>query len=186
MKTSYVLKGIAHIKIKKQINVIWIMIYLRFPKLLIEGRTKRFEELHMNVQNQLNWDGTEKSIWHVGIPARLESRLDLTHKMSTLCCEVAIFVNILNPWNTCNPIVSMPTQMIEKTNQVISLSEEQTKTISLSFHCYLLYMIRNGLEVRFTRNGEKRVKKEVLVIKSLDNRTIMQWKQINFQGMSPN
>nr|UBX38612.1 ribosomal protein S3 [Bupleurum fruticosum] len=48
------IEGIARIKIKKKIDLIQIRIYMGFPKLLIESRTRRIEELQINVQKELN------------------------------------------------------------------------------------------------------------------------------------
>ncbi|YP_009942968.1 ribosomal protein S3 (chloroplast) [Tasmannia lanceolata] len=43
-------EGIAHIEIKKKIDLIQVIIYIGFPNLLIEGRTRGIEELRINVQ----------------------------------------------------------------------------------------------------------------------------------------
>nr|YP_009862739.1 ribosomal protein S3 [Pellacalyx yunnanensis]QKD76115.1 ribosomal protein S3 [Pellacalyx yunnanensis] len=55
IKISSSLEGIAHIEIQKRIDVIQILIYMGFPKLLIEDRPKRIEELQMNVKKELNF-----------------------------------------------------------------------------------------------------------------------------------
>nr|QWY86313.1 ribosomal protein S3 [Guibourtia demeusei] len=47
-------EGIARIKIQKRIDLIQVKIYMGFPKLLIEGKPRRIEELQMNVQKKLN------------------------------------------------------------------------------------------------------------------------------------
>nr|YP_010468460.1 ribosomal protein S3 [Aesculus hippocastanum]UVF31570.1 ribosomal protein S3 [Aesculus hippocastanum] len=47
-------EGIARIEIQKRIDLIQIIIYIGFPKLLIENRPRRVEELKMNVQKELN------------------------------------------------------------------------------------------------------------------------------------
>nr|YP_009861242.1 ribosomal protein S3 [Orontium aquaticum]QIU82933.1 ribosomal protein S3 [Orontium aquaticum] len=47
-------EGIARIEIKKRIDLIQVIIYIGFPNLLIEGRTRGIEELQMNVQKELN------------------------------------------------------------------------------------------------------------------------------------
>ena len=47
-------EGIAGIKIQKRIDLIQVIIYMGFPKLLIEGKPGRIEELQMNVQKKLN------------------------------------------------------------------------------------------------------------------------------------
>nr|QFK69490.1 ribosomal protein S3 [Ixonanthes chinensis] len=54
MKISSGVDGIARIEIQKGIDVIQVIIYTGFPKLLIEGRPKRIKELQMNVQKELN------------------------------------------------------------------------------------------------------------------------------------
>nr|QFO48320.1 ribosomal protein S3 [Manihot carthagenensis] len=53
-KISSGIEGIARIEIQKRIDVIQVIIYMGFPKLLIESRPKRIEELQMNVQKELN------------------------------------------------------------------------------------------------------------------------------------
>ncbi|KAJ8746921.1 hypothetical protein K2173_007738 (mitochondrion) [Erythroxylum novogranatense] len=55
MKISSGLEGIAYIEIQKRIDVIQIIIYMGFPKLFLEGRSKRIEELQMNIKKELNW-----------------------------------------------------------------------------------------------------------------------------------
>nr|YP_009529905.1 ribosomal protein S3 [Lozanella enantiophylla]AXX77185.1 ribosomal protein S3 [Lozanella enantiophylla] len=52
MKISSSVEGIAWIKIQKRIDLIQVIIYMGFPKLLIEPR--KIEELQMNVQKELN------------------------------------------------------------------------------------------------------------------------------------
>nr|AQV09791.1 ribosomal protein S3 [Lupinus micranthus] len=47
-------EGIARIKIQKRIDLIQIIIYMGFPKLLIEGKPRRIEELQMNVQKYVH------------------------------------------------------------------------------------------------------------------------------------
>nr|YP_010034467.1 ribosomal protein S3 [Aponogeton abyssinicus]QOX09227.1 ribosomal protein S3 [Aponogeton abyssinicus]UGC02498.1 ribosomal protein S3 [Aponogeton madagascariensis] len=47
-------EGIARIEIQKRIDLIQVIIYIGFPNLLIEGRTRGIEELQMNVQKKLN------------------------------------------------------------------------------------------------------------------------------------
>nr|YP_009660466.1 ribosomal protein S3 [Duabanga grandiflora]QCS00360.1 ribosomal protein S3 [Duabanga grandiflora] len=47
-------EGIARIEIKKRIDLIQVIIYMGFPKFLIEGRTRRIEELQTAVQKELN------------------------------------------------------------------------------------------------------------------------------------
>nr|YP_010396341.1 ribosomal protein S3 [Ampelocera edentula]QWK46776.1 ribosomal protein S3 [Ampelocera edentula]QWK46950.1 ribosomal protein S3 [Ampelocera longissima]QWK47037.1 ribosomal protein S3 [Ampelocera macrocarpa]UQJ74679.1 ribosomal protein S3 [Ampelocera edentula] len=52
MKISSSVEGIACIQIQKRIDLIQVIIYMGFPKLLIEPR--RIEELQMNVKKKLN------------------------------------------------------------------------------------------------------------------------------------
>nr|YP_009864786.1 30S ribosomal protein S3 [Uvularia grandiflora]ANO44970.1 ribosomal protein S3 [Uvularia grandiflora]ANO45028.1 ribosomal protein S3 [Uvularia sessiliflora]QKE32781.1 30S ribosomal protein S3 [Uvularia grandiflora] len=47
-------EGIAHIVIQKRIDLIQVIIYIGFPNLLIEGRTRGIEELQMNVQKEFH------------------------------------------------------------------------------------------------------------------------------------
>lgn len=54
MKIPSGVEGIARIEIKKRIDFIQVIIYMGFPKLLIEGRTRRIEELQTAVQKELN------------------------------------------------------------------------------------------------------------------------------------
>nr|YP_010828486.1 ribosomal protein S3 [Aleurites moluccanus]QVL29675.1 ribosomal protein S3 [Aleurites moluccanus]WFF45973.1 ribosomal protein S3 [Aleurites moluccanus] len=53
-KISSGVEGIARIEIQKRIDVIQVIIYIGFQKLLIESSPKRIEELQMNVQKKLN------------------------------------------------------------------------------------------------------------------------------------
>nr|YP_010759557.1 ribosomal protein S3 [Saxifraga geifolia (nom. illeg.)]WEY04758.1 ribosomal protein S3 [Saxifraga geifolia (nom. illeg.)]WEY05014.1 ribosomal protein S3 [Saxifraga geifolia (nom. illeg.)]WEY05099.1 ribosomal protein S3 [Saxifraga geifolia (nom. illeg.)] len=55
MKISSSVEGIARIEIKKRIDLIQVIIYMGFPKLLIEGRPRRLEDLQMNVNKELNY-----------------------------------------------------------------------------------------------------------------------------------
>nr|QWE50778.1 ribosomal protein S3 [Bruguiera parviflora] len=55
IKISSGLEGIGHIEIQKRIDVIQILIYMGFPKLLMEDRPKKIEELQMNVKKELNF-----------------------------------------------------------------------------------------------------------------------------------
>nr|UDP58284.1 ribosomal protein S3 [Calophyllum brasiliense] len=54
MKISSNVEGIARIEIQKRIDVIQVIIYMGFPKLLMESRPKRIEELQLNVEQELN------------------------------------------------------------------------------------------------------------------------------------
>nr|YP_008081845.1 30S ribosomal protein S3 [Cymbidium tracyanum]YP_009934729.1 ribosomal protein S3 [Cymbidium mastersii]YP_010262845.1 30S ribosomal protein S3 [Cymbidium maguanense]YP_010262997.1 30S ribosomal protein S3 [Cymbidium eburneum var. longzhouense]YP_010263224.1 30S ribosomal protein S3 [Cymbidium gaoligongense]YP_010528349.1 30S ribosomal protein S3 [Cymbidium iridioides]QGX42933.1 30S ribosomal protein S3 [Cymbidium eburneum]WEV85754.1 ribosomal protein S3 [Cymbidium lowianum]AGK25658.1 30S len=53
-KISSGFEGIAHIVIQKRIDLIQVIIYIGFPNLLIEGRTRGVEELQMNVQKKFH------------------------------------------------------------------------------------------------------------------------------------
>ncbi|RYR40787.1 hypothetical protein Ahy_A09g046524 [Arachis hypogaea] len=53
-KNDNSVEGIAGIKIKKRIDLIQVIISMGFPKLLIEGKPGRIEELQMNLQKKLN------------------------------------------------------------------------------------------------------------------------------------
>nr|QGQ56190.1 ribosomal protein S3 [Monimopetalum chinense] len=54
IKVSSGVEGIARIEIQKRIDLIQVLIYIGFPKLLLEGKTRRIEELQMNLQKELN------------------------------------------------------------------------------------------------------------------------------------
>ena len=47
-------EGIGRIKIQKRIDLIQVIIYMGFPKLLIEGKPRRIEELQTNMQKKMN------------------------------------------------------------------------------------------------------------------------------------
>ena len=53
-KISSGVEGIACIEIQKRIDVIQVIIYMGFQKLLIESKPKQIEELQINVQKELN------------------------------------------------------------------------------------------------------------------------------------
>nr|YP_010022344.1 ribosomal protein S3 [Elaeocarpus japonicus]YP_010044267.1 ribosomal protein S3 [Elaeocarpus braceanus]YP_010044294.1 ribosomal protein S3 [Elaeocarpus braceanus]YP_010193744.1 ribosomal protein S3 [Elaeocarpus decipiens]YP_010193772.1 ribosomal protein S3 [Elaeocarpus decipiens]YP_010349371.1 ribosomal protein S3 [Elaeocarpus hainanensis]YP_010413178.1 ribosomal protein S3 [Elaeocarpus glabripetalus]YP_010413207.1 ribosomal protein S3 [Elaeocarpus glabripetalus]YP_010431935.1 ribosomal len=55
MRISSGVEGIARIEIQKKIDLIQIIIYMGFPKFLMEGRPQRIEELQINVQKKLNY-----------------------------------------------------------------------------------------------------------------------------------
>nr|YP_009464135.1 ribosomal protein S3 [Trapa maximowiczii]YP_009660126.1 ribosomal protein S3 [Trapa natans]YP_009863688.1 ribosomal protein S3 [Trapa bicornis]YP_010044859.1 ribosomal protein S3 [Trapa natans var. quadrispinosa]YP_010046419.1 ribosomal protein S3 [Trapa natans var. bispinosa]YP_010172238.1 ribosomal protein S3 [Trapa kozhevnikoviorum]YP_010176320.1 ribosomal protein S3 [Trapa incisa]YP_010179671.1 ribosomal protein S3 [Trapa japonica]YP_010413007.1 ribosomal protein S3 [Trapa cochinchin len=55
MKIPSGVEGIARIEIQKRIDLIQVIIYMGFPKLLIEGRSRRIEELQMAIQKELNY-----------------------------------------------------------------------------------------------------------------------------------
>nr|YP_009298481.1 ribosomal protein S3 [Actinidia tetramera]AON77222.1 ribosomal protein S3 [Actinidia tetramera] len=54
MRTSSGIEGIACIKIQKRIDLIQIIIYMAFPKLLIESRPQGIEKLQINLQKEFN------------------------------------------------------------------------------------------------------------------------------------
>ncbi|KAH1048077.1 hypothetical protein J1N35_038861 [Gossypium stocksii] len=54
MRLSSGVEGIAHIEIQKRLDLIQMIIYMGFPKLLIEDKPRKLEELQMNVQKELN------------------------------------------------------------------------------------------------------------------------------------
>nr|AMC32608.1 ribosomal protein S3 [Lespedeza capitata] len=54
IKVSSGVEGIGQIKIQKRIDLIQVIIYMGFPKLLIEGKPKKIEELQTNIQKNLN------------------------------------------------------------------------------------------------------------------------------------
>nr|YP_009581069.1 ribosomal protein S3 [Caltha palustris]QBK48878.1 ribosomal protein S3 [Caltha palustris] len=54
MKISSGVEGIARIKIQKRIDLIQVIIYMGFPKLLIEGSPRGIEELQSNVQKEFH------------------------------------------------------------------------------------------------------------------------------------
>ncbi|KAE9595320.1 putative ribosomal protein S3 [Lupinus albus] len=54
IKISSGVEGIAWIKIQKRIDLIQIIIYMGFPKLLIDDKPQRIEELQMNVQKYVH------------------------------------------------------------------------------------------------------------------------------------
>ena len=47
-------EGIARIEIQKRIDLIQVIIYMGFPKLLIEDRPRGIEELQINLQKEFN------------------------------------------------------------------------------------------------------------------------------------
>nr|YP_010458183.1 ribosomal protein S3 [Pristimera arborea]UUA69686.1 ribosomal protein S3 [Pristimera arborea] len=55
IKISSGVEGIARIEIQKRIDLIQVLIYIGFPKLLLEGRTRRIEELQRKLQKELNF-----------------------------------------------------------------------------------------------------------------------------------
>nr|YP_010555829.1 ribosomal protein S3 [Phacellanthus tubiflorus]UYR95059.1 ribosomal protein S3 [Phacellanthus tubiflorus] len=55
MGNSFDTGGIAHIEIKKKINFIQVIIFMGFPKLLLDKRPKGIEELQINLQKEFNY-----------------------------------------------------------------------------------------------------------------------------------
>nr|QRW36765.1 ribosomal protein S3 [Mesostemma dichotomum var. lanceolatum]QVL27552.1 ribosomal protein S3 [Mesostemma dichotomum var. lanceolatum] len=53
-RTSSGVEGIGRIEIQKRIDLIQVIIYMGFPKLLIENRPRGIEDLKINVQKELN------------------------------------------------------------------------------------------------------------------------------------
>nr|YP_010946098.1 ribosomal protein S3 [Cerastium alpinum]YP_010946181.1 ribosomal protein S3 [Cerastium arcticum]YP_010946265.1 ribosomal protein S3 [Cerastium nigrescens]QBC73380.1 ribosomal protein S3 [Cerastium arvense]QUG09839.1 ribosomal protein S3 [Pseudocerastium stellarioides]WGN99335.1 ribosomal protein S3 [Cerastium alpinum]WGN99418.1 ribosomal protein S3 [Cerastium arcticum]WGN99502.1 ribosomal protein S3 [Cerastium nigrescens] len=53
-RTSSGVEGIGRIEIQKRIDLIQVIIYMGFPKLLIENRLRGIEDLKINVQKELN------------------------------------------------------------------------------------------------------------------------------------
>ncbi|KAL0534145.1 hypothetical protein IC582_028428 [Cucumis melo] len=63
-------EGIARIEIQKRIDLIQVIIFMGFPKLLIKGGSRKIKELQMNVQKELN-SGNRKlniAITRIGKP----------------------------------------------------------------------------------------------------------------------
>nr|AYA54459.1 ribosomal protein S3 [Hylodesmum podocarpum subsp. podocarpum]QJQ78453.1 ribosomal protein S3 [Hylodesmum podocarpum] len=54
IKVSSGVEGIGQIKIQKRIDLIQVIIYMGFPKLLIESKPQKIEELQTNMQKKLN------------------------------------------------------------------------------------------------------------------------------------
>nr|YP_010513851.1 ribosomal protein S3 [Dahlstedtia pinnata]UXL85422.1 ribosomal protein S3 [Dahlstedtia pinnata] len=54
VKISSGIEGIGRIKIQKRIDLIQVIIYMGFPKFLIEGKPRKIEELQTNMQKKLN------------------------------------------------------------------------------------------------------------------------------------
>nr|QRG31618.1 ribosomal protein S3 [Spatholobus sp. OO-2021] len=55
VRVSSGVEGIGQIKIQKRIDLIQVIIYMGFPKLLIEGKPQKIEELQMNMEKKLNY-----------------------------------------------------------------------------------------------------------------------------------
>ena len=54
IRISSGVEGIGQIKIQKRIDLIQVIIYMGFPKFLIEGKSQKIEELQTNMQKKLN------------------------------------------------------------------------------------------------------------------------------------
>ena len=54
IKVSSGVEGVGQIKIQKRIDLIQVIIYMGFPKLLIESKPQKIEELQTNMQKKLN------------------------------------------------------------------------------------------------------------------------------------
>nr|YP_009660041.1 ribosomal protein S3 [Lagerstroemia villosa]QCR99934.1 ribosomal protein S3 [Lagerstroemia villosa] len=68
IKISSGVEGVACIQIQKRIDLIQVTIYMGFPKLLIEGRTRRIEKLQLNIQKELNCVSRKLNIAITRIP----------------------------------------------------------------------------------------------------------------------
>nr|YP_010927732.1 ribosomal protein S3 [Cuphea fruticosa]WKK46667.1 ribosomal protein S3 [Cuphea fruticosa] len=68
MKTPSGVEGIARIEIQKRIDLIQVIIYMGFPKFLIEGKTRRIEELQATIQKELNCVNRKVNIAITRIP----------------------------------------------------------------------------------------------------------------------
>nr|UCS40469.1 ribosomal protein S3 [Astragalus calycosus var. calycosus] len=68
IRISSGVEGIGRIKIKKRIDLIQVIIYMAVPKLLIEGKPRRIEELQINVQKKLNCVNQKLNIAITRIP----------------------------------------------------------------------------------------------------------------------
>nr|AIW05896.1 ribosomal protein S3 [Rhabdadenia biflora] len=54
MKISSALEGISHIEIQKRIDLIQVIIFMGFPKVLLESRPRGIEELQTTLQKEFN------------------------------------------------------------------------------------------------------------------------------------
>nr|YP_010599761.1 ribosomal protein S3 [Primulina xiziae]WAL04138.1 ribosomal protein S3 [Primulina xiziae] len=62
MRISSGTEGIARIEIQKRIDLIQIIIFMGFPKLLIESRPRGIEELQMNLQKEFDYGNRKLNI----------------------------------------------------------------------------------------------------------------------------
>nr|YP_009695943.1 ribosomal protein S3 [Hydrostachys goudotiana]QEJ82666.1 ribosomal protein S3 [Hydrostachys goudotiana] len=68
MRISSGVEGIARIEIQKRIDLIQIVIYMGFPKLLIENKPRGVEELQMSLQKEFNCVNRKLNISITRIP----------------------------------------------------------------------------------------------------------------------
>nr|YP_010964417.1 ribosomal protein S3 [Caragana tangutica]QJF73469.1 ribosomal protein S3 [Caragana jubata]WNM89071.1 ribosomal protein S3 [Caragana tangutica] len=68
IRISSGVEGIGRIKIQKRSDLIQVIIYMGLPKLLIEGKPRRIEELQTNVQKKLNCVNRKLNIAITRIP----------------------------------------------------------------------------------------------------------------------
>uniref|UniRef100_UPI003002B89A ribosomal protein S3 n=1 Tax=Didymocarpus anningensis TaxID=3120011 RepID=UPI003002B89A len=61
-RISFGAEGIARIEIQKRIDLIQIIIFMGFPKLLIESRPRGIEELQMNLQKEFDYGNRKLNI----------------------------------------------------------------------------------------------------------------------------
>nr|YP_009943583.1 ribosomal protein S3 [Heterocentron elegans]QOD41837.1 ribosomal protein S3 [Heterocentron elegans] len=69
LRISYGVEGVARIEIRKRIDLIQVIIYMGFPKLLLDGGTRRVEELQKNIQKELNSLNQKVNITVTRIPS---------------------------------------------------------------------------------------------------------------------
>nr|YP_010464102.1 ribosomal protein S3 [Valeriana fauriei]UUL71454.1 ribosomal protein S3 [Valeriana fauriei] len=68
MKIASGVEGIGHIEIQKSIDLIKVIIYMGFPKLLTENRPKGIEELQRNLQKKISCVNPKLNIAITRIP----------------------------------------------------------------------------------------------------------------------
>lgn len=69
LRISYGVEGIARIEIRKRIDLIQVIIYMGFPKLLLDSGTRKVEELQKNIQKELNCLNQKLNIMVTRIPS---------------------------------------------------------------------------------------------------------------------
>nr|QWX89972.1 ribosomal protein S3 [Aeginetia indica]WRW10976.1 ribosomal protein S3 [Aeginetia indica] len=62
MRISSGTEGIARIEIKKKIDLIQVIIFMGFPKLLIESRLRGIEELQINLEKEFHYDYANRKL----------------------------------------------------------------------------------------------------------------------------